>query len=63
MVAVMILNVWLFSIPPDLRRQEICLERRTSTLDCSTLGEWIGQVEEYYQNGGGINFDFSIEGK
>jgi hypothetical protein len=28
---------------------------------CITAGDWASNVQEYYRNGGGIQFDFSIE--
>mmetsp|Transcript_724 Transcript_724/g.1004 ORF Transcript_724/g.1004 Transcript_724/m.1004 type:complete len:161 (+) Transcript_724:225-707(+) len=59
---------WSFSIPPELRREhwcftDKCAENRTKCYDCITFKEFYGQVKDYYANGGGINFDFSIEGK
>lgn len=60
--------IWAFSIPPDLRREHFCftdkcVENRSYCYDCVTFGEWYGQVKEYYANGGGVHFDFSIEKK
>lgn len=31
--------------------------------NCMTQQEWAGGIADYYANGGGIKFDFSIEGK
>lgn len=60
--------IWAFSIPPELRREHFCftdkcVENRSYCYDCVTFGEWYGQVKEYYANGGGVHFDFSIEKK
>mmetsp|Transcript_30602 Transcript_30602/g.46961 ORF Transcript_30602/g.46961 Transcript_30602/m.46961 type:complete len:197 (+) Transcript_30602:110-700(+) len=60
--------IWLFTIPSEFRRAYICsssacVQNRASCSDCKTLGELRQGVAEYYRNGGGIQFDFSIEGK
>jgi hypothetical protein len=31
--------------------------------NCITANEWVRGVGDYYNNGGGVHFDFSIEGK
>ena len=64
----LLLCVWSFSIPVELRRDHWCFtdkcsENRSRCNDCVTFSEWYGKVNEYYANGGGINFDFSIEEK
>jgi hypothetical protein len=28
---------------------------------CITAGDWVSNIQEYYRNGGGIQFDFSLE--
>mmetsp|Transcript_7711 Transcript_7711/g.10728 ORF Transcript_7711/g.10728 Transcript_7711/m.10728 type:complete len:139 (-) Transcript_7711:2375-2791(-) len=59
---VLLINVWLFSIPPSFRRTEICLTPNTGPrADCSTWNEFFADVKTYYENGGGIQFDFSID--
>lgn len=61
---VMIFNVWIFSIPPEFRRAKICTEEQVvmyPNSGCMTGNQWIGGIKEYYTNGGGINFDFTIE--
>lgn len=58
---VLLVNVWLFSIPPEFRRAEICL--RESASDCVKLQDWASQIKAYYDAGGGVVFDFSIERK
>ena len=69
-ILVMLVNVWLFSIPPYFRRVLICPDPlptgcetttpRTKCQECITAEEWKQGVVDYYQNGGGIQFDFSI---
>eukprot|EP00977_Amphora_coffeiformis_P018091 scaffold6164_cov163-Amphora_coffeaeformis.AAC.2 len=69
-IIVMLVNVWLFSIPPYFRRVLICPDPlppgcettapRIKCQECITAEEWKQGVVEYYQNGGGIQFDFSI---
>mmetsp|Transcript_19757 Transcript_19757/g.27954 ORF Transcript_19757/g.27954 Transcript_19757/m.27954 type:complete len:208 (-) Transcript_19757:251-874(-) len=60
--------IWLFTIPTEFRRAYICsgpacVENRASCNNCKTLGELRQGVAEYYKNGGGIQFDFSVESK
>jgi len=60
---VLLFNVWIFSIPPSFRRAYICSspaceEQRCN--DCVTLTEWTDGIKDYYQNGGGIQFDFTV---
>jgi hypothetical protein len=58
--------IWLFSIPPEFRRAhfcfgvESCLANRSKCSDCVTFAEWTEKVTQYYRNGGGVHFDFSI---
>lgn len=68
LVLVLLLCVWSFSIPVELRRDHWCFtsqcaSNRASCYDCITFGEWYQKVQDYYVNGGGIKFDFSIEEK
>lgn len=58
--------VWIFSIPPEFRRMHFCtspdcVQNRASCYDCVTVSEWTNSVAEYYKNGGGIQFDFSVD--
>mmetsp|Transcript_5112 Transcript_5112/g.6939 ORF Transcript_5112/g.6939 Transcript_5112/m.6939 type:complete len:164 (-) Transcript_5112:141-632(-) len=58
--------IWIFSIPPDLRRShfcttEQCTNNRSKCYDCVTFSEWGNEVVSYYRKGGGINFDFSVD--
>ena len=60
------LNVWIFSIPPEFRRARFCTEedvRLHPEKNCQTFDMWRKGVAEYYANGGGVEFDFSIEGR
>ena len=62
----LLVNVWFFSIPPEFRRARLCNEEEVvlyADKNCMTGDQWVKGVQEYYQNGGGIHFDFSIEGK
>jgi hypothetical protein len=65
---VLLLCAWSFSIPVELRRDHWCFtsqcaSNRSACYDCITFEEWYGKVREYYSNGGGIHFDFSVEKK
>lgn len=62
----MVFNVWLFSIPPEFRRARFCTDEDVilhPERHCTTFGAWRKGVAEYYAGGGGVEFDFSIEGK
>lgn len=57
--------VWLFSIPTEFRRAhfcmvEKCVQNRAKCYDCVTFSEWKDGVTQYYNNGGGIQFDFTV---
>jgi hypothetical protein len=59
-------NVWLFSIPTEFRRARFCTDDDVSLhpeKHCTTFGAWRTGITEYYAKGGGIEFDFSVEGK
>lgn len=61
---VLLVNVWVFSIPPEFRRAKICTEEQVVQFPnsgCMTSTTWVDGVKEYYANGGGIHFDFSID--
>ncbi len=67
---VMAAIIWSFSIPPEIRRQHLCFSRNCRLdntgkfcYDCISFGEYTNMVKEYYQGGGGIKFDFSIDKK
>ena len=63
------ISLWFFTIPPSFRRAYICplelycLQDQTLCQDCTTWNEWFRGVADYYQNGGGIQWDFSIDPK
>lgn len=50
-IFVLAVNVWLFSLPPEFRRTEICLGTRVNPGDCVTFNEWAQQVKSYYDAG------------
>jgi len=69
---VMFLNVWMFSLPPSFRRQEICTPEvyeqivakgNEDKYDCITMEMWKDSIVQYYKDGGGVVFDFSINPK
>ena len=61
--------VWMFTIPPEFRRAYICpdacakVENQAAPTcqTCITGEEWVNGIKEYYANGGGIQWDFSID--
>lgn len=56
------LCAWLFTIPPEFRRAYFCAEGQDSaTSECVTTDEWFQGISDYYKNGGGIQWDFSID--
>lgn len=63
------ISLWFFTIPPSFRRAYICplelycLQDQTLCQDCTTWNEWFRGLSDYYQNGGGIQWDFSIAPK
>ena len=64
MGVVLLLNVWIFSIPPEFRRAKICTEEQVIMFPksgCMTGKMWADGVSAYYSNGGGISFDFTID--
>ena len=67
---ILFLNLWVFSIPPEFRRQPICSQETyefnqiyNPNNDCVTIDVWKDSIAEYYANGGGVQFDFSINPK
>lgn len=71
----LLLNVWMFSLPPSFRRQNICTEEGYEKVVikggaqqgddnyCITTEMWKDSIVEYYKNGGGVVFDLSIDPK
>mmetsp|Transcript_18585 Transcript_18585/g.53361 ORF Transcript_18585/g.53361 Transcript_18585/m.53361 type:complete len:155 (-) Transcript_18585:1332-1796(-) len=60
----LLINIWMFSIPVEYRRARICSEeqvRDNPGSKCMTTETWRSGVADYYANGGGIKFDFSID--
>jgi hypothetical protein len=61
---VLLVAVWLFSIPPEFRRARICTEQQVidnPNSKCITAQNWVSGVKGYYQNGGGVEFDFTVD--
>eukprot|EP00574_Skeletonema_japonicum_P008313 CAMPEP_0201716660 /NCGR_PEP_ID=MMETSP0593-20130828/2586_1 /ASSEMBLY_ACC=CAM_ASM_000672 /TAXON_ID=267983 /ORGANISM="Skeletonema japonicum, Strain CCMP2506" /LENGTH=166 /DNA_ID=CAMNT_0048206511 /DNA_START=12 /DNA_END=512 /DNA_ORIENTATION=+ len=61
---VLLVNVWAFSIPVEFRRARFCTEeqvRLNSDSHCITFDNWKSGIIDYYANGGGAEFDFSVE--
>ena len=59
-----LLSAWFFTIPPEFRRahfcaSDICVQTRCN--DCVSVAEWVTGIKDYYRNGGGIKWDFSID--
>ncbi|KAL9184201.1 hypothetical protein ACHAXT_002287 [Thalassiosira profunda] len=66
LVLAMLANVWAFSIPVEFRRARFCTEedvRLYPDRHCMTFDMWKSGIADYYANGGGVEFDFSIEDK
>lgn len=67
--AVLLTVVWSFSIPPEFRRAVLCPSacednpNIVTCRECVTFDDWKTGIQDYYKNGGGINFDFSIDPK
>ena len=64
----LLLCIWSFTIPVELRRSHFCFSdrcaaNRVACDNCVTFKEWGNDVKNYYKNGGGVHFDFSIEEK
>ena len=60
----MMFSVWMFSIPVEFRRAKNCSAEQVRLYPesrCMTTEMWWGGVIDYYKNGGGVSFDFSIE--
>jgi hypothetical protein len=65
---VLLINLWFFTIPPEIRRAHICttdrcVQDRAWCYDCKTFREVKDGVSDYYAGGGGIKWDFSVEQK
>jgi len=59
--------VWGFSIPPEFRRARICTEEQVAAAakeaHCTTFDNWKSELSQYYKDGGGVKFNFSVEGR
>ncbi|CAB9499978.1 expressed unknown protein [Seminavis robusta] len=69
LVIALLACVWCFTVPPEFRRAYICSDRcaleenraAPQCNSCVTADEWRSGIAEYYANGGGIQWDFSID--
>ena len=67
--ASLVLVLWSFSLPLDLRRThwcfiDSCVQDRASCYDCLTFGEWCQEVLKFYQStppSNWVSFDFSVD--
>jgi hypothetical protein len=61
--------IWLFTVPPEFRRTYFCpadiycQEEGSCQRECVTYDQFFQNVGDYYKNGGGIQWDFSIDPK
>ena len=59
--------VWGFSIPPEFRRARICTAEQVAAAakeaHCTTFDNWKSELSQYYKDGGGVKFNFSVEGR
>jgi len=64
-VPVILVCIWSFTVPVEFRRARICNEEdsRKYPTKCMTSDQFKRGISDYYKNGGGINWDFSFEGK
>lgn len=61
---ILFIATWLFSIPPEFRRARICTEQQVidnPSSKCITAKNWVIGIQDYYRNGGGVDFDFSVD--
>jgi hypothetical protein len=59
---VLAICVWTFSIPVEFRRARLCSEADAAVYSqCKSASQYVSGISEYYQKGGGIQFDFSID--
>ena len=59
----LLICLWGFSVPPEFRRSRFCSEAQIAENPdsmCITGGQFVNKVVDYYSNGGGIQWDFSI---
>lgn len=72
---VLALNVWMFSLPASFRRRNVCNDdvyqrivvdsgvKPNDDRYCITMEMWKQSIVDYYKNGGGVEFDLSIDPK
>lgn len=59
---VLVINAWFFTIPVEFRRTRLCSEMDTAAYpeQCMTPNQFAGGIADYYREGGGIKWDFSV---
>ena len=60
----MLVSIWMFSVPVEYRRAQLCSEQEVidnPTSNCMTMDTWTSGIADYYRNGGGVKFDFSVD--
>lgn len=59
----LLVNVWFFTIPPNFRRARWCSAEETAANPeiCMTASQFSHDIVEYYRNGGGVQWDFSVD--
>jgi len=60
-IFVLMVCIWLFTMPPNFRRAHICAPQDDD--GCVSFQQWTEGVADYYKGGGGIEWDFSIDPK
>jgi hypothetical protein len=61
---VVLLAVWLFTIPVEFRRARFCSEEQVRLYPdskCITPDNWVKGIQDYYQQGGGVEWDFTLD--
>ncbi|KAJ1460336.1 hypothetical protein M885DRAFT_509278 [Pelagophyceae sp. CCMP2097] len=61
---VLLVNVWSFSVPPEIRRAHVCTTSvvgQKNGYSCVSFRDWRQSVTDYYAQGGGVHFDFSVD--
>jgi len=61
-------SVWSFSLPLEFRRAHFCFSDRcvehpsaNMCYDCVAFSAWTKDIVTYYQQGGGVQWDFSVD--
>lgn len=60
----LVLRIWTFTLPPEFRQARFCSEEEVRLYpesQCTTFSAWTAGIQDYYQQGGGIAFDVSMD--